>query len=118
MSEEEITTKYKFVSIKQIHEVFVMLKGLKKYEKEIDTIQKIMMFISEYNTPRTFSHQPMMRNQKGQMVKDGGMKHFWAEHRDKVYRKPWQPKLTGLKFHEDHWLADREQVLKMAGIKK
>ncbi|MCK5613851.1 hypothetical protein KAR91_68940 [Candidatus Pacearchaeota archaeon] len=129
MSEKEITRKYKYVSVKELHEMFILLQGNDKHAKEIKMVDKLMMFLSEYNSPRPFSYQPMRKvianvqvggryQKQEKMVLDGKKQYFWSEQAGAVHRKPWWPELKGLKIRADHWLADREKFLKMIGIKK
>ena len=129
MSEKEITRKYKYVSVKELHEMFLLLQGNDKYAKEIKIVDKLMMFLSEYNSSRPFSHQPMTKvianvevagrfQRQEKVIPFGKKKYFWSAQSDTVHKKPWWPVLKGIKIRADHWMADREKLLKMIGIKK
>ena len=113
--------KYKFISTKRLHEIYMVLKQNKKSSpQDIAMLDHLLLFLAEYNSPRSF-FQKTRRVKFGTEYKEIPLKRwipFWPRKDGAVHRLPWKRKLKGLKFREGYWLVNEKLLQKRLGISK
>ncbi len=106
--------KYIFVSGERMFEIFGLLSS-HGHKEEAKMVDKLLMFMAEYNCDRAFTQTHDIKTIKGEKkrILRQQPKYFWPVQNGSVNKFPWQSRLNGLKIRADHWIANKEALNKV-----